>query len=234
MAWSALTSEAFTSLVGIPEVHAMEVYDDGNGPALYVGGRFDFIGSLPVDNLARWTGSAWEAVPGGGATLSGGTAWVYDLHATDLPQLGGSSLVVGGWFDSVGGIGANSVASLQGSSWNELGNGFVVVGGPRAGADELRRRPACALGGRRHLPQQRALESRSLERLEVGTVRPGSRAPGLPPLHTPTVFALQAIDEGDGPTLFAGGIFSQAGSFVSERIARWAPLGLPRVVLGNE
>ena len=39
----------------------MLVYDDGTGPALYVGGRFDEApGGIPARNVARWDGSDWK------------------------------------------------------------------------------------------------------------------------------------------------------------------------------
>jgi hypothetical protein len=32
----------------------MAVYDDGDGPALYVGGDFSAAGGIPVNSIARW------------------------------------------------------------------------------------------------------------------------------------------------------------------------------------
>lgn len=43
-------------------IRAFATYDDGNGPALYVGGRFDFVGEgQRATNLARWDGTKWES-----------------------------------------------------------------------------------------------------------------------------------------------------------------------------
>ncbi|MCA8981261.1 MAG: hypothetical protein KDC14_14620, partial [Planctomycetes bacterium] len=45
-------------------VSAMEVYDDGSGPALYVGGEIVTSGGELYDNLVRWDGTSWTGVPG--------------------------------------------------------------------------------------------------------------------------------------------------------------------------
>lgn len=52
-------------------VASLEVFDDGRGPAIYLGGNFKTIGGLQVNGLARWDGSAWSAV----ADNITGTVW---------------------------------------------------------------------------------------------------------------------------------------------------------------
>ena len=42
----------------------MEIYDDGSGPQLYVGGWIPSIYGQDALNLARWDGSQWSAVDG--------------------------------------------------------------------------------------------------------------------------------------------------------------------------
>jgi hypothetical protein len=54
--------------------HAMSVYDDGSGPALYVGGLFDTINGLTVNGIARWDTSGWSALSGPSGT--GVFGWV--------------------------------------------------------------------------------------------------------------------------------------------------------------
>src|SRR5690606_18689826 len=44
--------------------HVLTVYDDGRGPALYVGGAISEAGGRPVSNIARWNGDAWSDVDG--------------------------------------------------------------------------------------------------------------------------------------------------------------------------
>jgi hypothetical protein len=55
-----------------PSVNAIASFDDGSGLALYAGGRFTAVGSVQVNNIARWRGTSigWQTVgpgrPGGG------------------------------------------------------------------------------------------------------------------------------------------------------------------------
>ena len=59
-------------------VRALEVFDDGTGPALYVGGAFNYVGVVTAaNNIAKWDGAQWSAL---GAGLPG---LVYDLVAFD-------------------------------------------------------------------------------------------------------------------------------------------------------
>jgi hypothetical protein len=38
------------------------VFDDGSGPKLFAGGRFDSIGGNAIAGFARWDGTSWSAV----------------------------------------------------------------------------------------------------------------------------------------------------------------------------
>ena len=42
-------------------VHATVVYDDGSGPALYIGGEFSIAGDVFANRIARWDGSTYSA-----------------------------------------------------------------------------------------------------------------------------------------------------------------------------
>src|SRR5690606_14164911 len=41
---------------------AMTPFDDGSGPALYVGGSFQAAGGRLAHSIARWDGEAWSSV----------------------------------------------------------------------------------------------------------------------------------------------------------------------------
>lgn len=43
-------------------IQAMEVFDDGSGPALYVAGSFEESLGLPPNGIARWDGATWTRV----------------------------------------------------------------------------------------------------------------------------------------------------------------------------
>ncbi|HZW10086.1 MAG TPA: GC-type dockerin domain-anchored protein [Phycisphaerales bacterium] len=46
-------------------VYALQVFDDGTGPALYVGGSFEQAGGESIRGIARWDGKGWSALAGG-------------------------------------------------------------------------------------------------------------------------------------------------------------------------
>jgi hypothetical protein len=94
------------------EVKALTVFDDGrgDGPVLYVGGRFESVGGMPANGLARWDGTSWDTT---GLDVFGVNPRVLALEAIDLPQLGGPLLAVGGDFDALGGIAAQRFSLLS-------------------------------------------------------------------------------------------------------------------------
>lgn len=83
---------------------------------LYVGG-FDVhsAGSVAVNRIARWTGSAWATVgPGGHSGLGGQVA---------AAVFSGDDLYVGGTFGLAGEAPARHVARWSGEAWHALGEG---------------------------------------------------------------------------------------------------------------
>ena len=99
-AWSAV-GDGFAD--GI--VWDLEVFDDGNGPALYAFGTFSSSGGTPLGGVAKWDGSAWVS-PGGLADDDCYSGLVYDDGS-------GSAMYVGGRYSTIGGVSANGVARLQ-------------------------------------------------------------------------------------------------------------------------
>lgn len=123
-AWNGVNWEPLIGSSGVPGVtvaplgfvSTLTVY---NGD-LYVGGMFPRAGgTLTVNNIARWNGQDWFALPGPsgvGVTRGGSTITsVWDLTVVD------GLLVAGGGFDAAGGVSANAVASWNGSAWASLG-----------------------------------------------------------------------------------------------------------------
>ncbi|MDW8438564.1 MAG: T9SS type A sorting domain-containing protein [Chloroherpetonaceae bacterium] len=111
--WSAVGSGSNNGVSGgsSPSVNALAVY----GGDLYVGGSFTTAGGTPVNNIARWNGSAWSAVgtsPNDG--VSGGILALASYNG---------ELYAGGLFTTAGGNPANSIARWNGSAWNAVGSG---------------------------------------------------------------------------------------------------------------
>jgi hypothetical protein len=96
-----------------------------SGSNVYVGGAFtDAGGNSNADRIARWDGSAWQALGNG-------------LNGTVLAvAVSGSNVYVGGFFTDAGGnSNADRIARWDGSAWQALGGGLndavlaVVVSG---------------------------------------------------------------------------------------------------------
>ena len=113
--WSALGGGLSQSNFFGVNGHTVLGFDDGTGPALYVGGAFDRAGGQPVSNFARWNGSAWQDI--------GGSALVV-LATAVLDDGTGPALYAGGGFQSFGGVDANRVARWDGAAWSGLGSGL--------------------------------------------------------------------------------------------------------------
>ena len=113
--WSALGTEISGGISG-GGVGALTVFNDGDGPALFVGGNFTAAGGVGADNIAKWNGSSWAPLTGG-MNAYVGTLTVFD-------DGGGSALYAGGSFTTAGGANANYVAKWNGSNWSGLGTGM--------------------------------------------------------------------------------------------------------------
>src|SRR6185436_5579096 len=92
--WSALGAGLYNNL-NPANVNAMTVFDDGSGPALYVGGTFITAGDVEAISIARWDGTSWSDLDVG----TNGT--VTALAAFD------GALYVGGSFSFTGAGPAN-------------------------------------------------------------------------------------------------------------------------------
>ena len=94
-AWHDVGSGVTTASGEPGHVEALAVFDDGNGPALYVAGVFEFAGGVPARNIARWDGSQWSPL---GLGLDDGVRalTVYDLGDGEALYIGGDFLTAGG------------------------------------------------------------------------------------------------------------------------------------------
>jgi hypothetical protein len=122
--WSRLDEGLECDFCGLhdPMVCAMEVFDDGTGPALYVLGRFNEAGGEPADNIAKWDGEAWTEVGGGLAdpVIDWVAAWSDMLIWDDGT---GSALYVASNYATYGGQAVGGIAKWDGKSWTELDGG---------------------------------------------------------------------------------------------------------------
>ncbi len=93
-------------------VDALESYNN----RLYVGGLFSSAGGTPVNNIASYALSGWQACGTGTHNIANG-------HIKDLTVFD-NKLIAGGYFSSMGGVSnTNHIAAWNGSSWSALGEG---------------------------------------------------------------------------------------------------------------
>ncbi|MCP4545858.1 MAG: hypothetical protein GY835_05250 [bacterium] len=123
--WQALVGDIGEGVDGT--VLALGVFDDGSGPALFVGGRFETACGVTVNNIAKWDGSSWS-------DLSDATGTGVSADDSDIPYVWalasyddgtGEKLYVAGTFAHAGGEAAVNIASWDGSSWSALPSGDV-------------------------------------------------------------------------------------------------------------
>lgn len=99
------------------DLNALHVHDDGQGPALYVGGDFFFPGATSgFQDLARWDGTTWSALP----TWSSGR--ILALGSFDDDRDGVESLFLGGNSGSL--LGAGHIRRWNGTAFEQLGSGL--------------------------------------------------------------------------------------------------------------
>jgi hypothetical protein len=92
------------------QVRAFKVFDNGTGPALYVGGAFTHAGGQTVNRVATWDGEQWSPL-GSGITAGGNLIGVMAFEAFDDGD--GPKLYAAGDFTVIGGHQSNNIASRR-------------------------------------------------------------------------------------------------------------------------
>jgi hypothetical protein len=196
-AWTALGNGVGFITGRSDLVFALAVAANGD---VYAGGDFTTVNGAPASGVARWNGSAWNALGKGLDTPNS----FYYVNALALASNG--DLYVGGLFSTVGGIAANSVARWNGSTWNALGAGVNNGLPAQVGALTVAPNGNVYAGGSFSSGVSR-WDGTSWT--DLGGV--GSRVIG-------SVTALRLAGNGD---VYAGGSFSAIGGAAANNVARW-------------
>jgi hypothetical protein len=106
--WAPVPGNPFSPSDAITTMH---VWDDGTGPALYIGGSFLVLGSR---SIVRWDGETWSGLGSGVFGL------VDSIESFDDGS--GSQLWVAGSFGQAGGIVARNLARWNGALWSAAGD----------------------------------------------------------------------------------------------------------------
>lgn len=101
-------------------VYSLSVY---NGHLIAVG-EFSMAGSAPVNKIAAYDGTNWQAL-GKGIRRNGGASLYIGLAKTYVFN---NELYVVGTFDSAGTVAAQNIAKWNGTVWSNLGNGLTGNG----------------------------------------------------------------------------------------------------------
>jgi hypothetical protein len=216
--WSALGSGIGGG--SFPQVSALTVYDDGTGPAIYVGGSFSLAGDLPASSIAKWDGAQWSALDGGMDSSVLALA-VYDDGA-------GPAVYAGGTFTTAGGVLVNGIAKWDGMQWLPLGSGVAGLT-PAVHSlkvfQEVRGTSALYAGG--SFDTAGGVPANNIAKWD------GTQWAALASGMDDVVDVLTVFDDGigSGPALYAGGRFSTAGGVPASRIAKWD--GMQWVALGS-
>jgi trimeric autotransporter adhesin len=266
--WSALGDGTGPS----NDVNALAVFDDGSGPALYVGGRFTLIGDMTAKRIARWDGKEWSVVgfdgvnddvrslavfdDGSGPALYVGGRFTIAIGPDNPDPSGGCVGNCGGqapegcWCDEfccgIGDCCANnceacggcqigfepcpegeyvySIAKWDGDSWSGLDGGLLASSGGFADANAMVVHDGALIVGGRFVTAGSVPVSNIATWDGTAWSPLGSGTSG-------NVRSLASLVHGEGDSaLFAGGAFSAAGDDPASRIARWdgeewSPLG---------
>ena len=204
------------------KVEALELFDDGTGPAIYAAGDFGSVEGKIIEGIARWDGAQWSPVLGqGGGGVSGLSGeGVVALEVWDDGE--GPALFAAGLFDSADGKTTTNIARWNGTDWAPLPgaegegvDGKVIT--LKAWGDSL------FLGGEFEAAGGKAIAY--LARWDGSEWFPVEGASGE--VVDDWVEALEVWDDGNGPALFAAGSFSVTspaygrGEVEIASIARW-------------
>jgi hypothetical protein len=204
-AWSALESGIAGST---NSVYALEVFDDGSGAALYVGGDFFLNRGAPGDAIVRWNGSRWSEV-GGGMDAGVNAFSIFDDGR-------GPALYAGGDFFSAGPTTAFEVARWDGTTWSALGPqtaGFFPSVLALATFDDSTG-SALYAGGY-------FTAGAGIPGADYVARWNGSAWSALAGGMDGRVHCFASFTDPRGPALYAGGLFAIAGGVISPGVAAW-------------
>ncbi|MEO6046618.1 MAG: T9SS type A sorting domain-containing protein, partial [Candidatus Kapaibacterium sp.] len=220
--WNALGTDTTGSIYGIAI----------NGGDLYVGGAFKKIGSLTVNNIARWSIGESRWYPLGAGTDD-------TVHAVSFFN---GELHAGGNFRTAGGVAAPYLARWDGTAWHAIPGGFdgivyaltpfknhLYVGGRFSTTSGLTANCIARWNGGSWSAMSAGM-GLSINGMTqwVGNWTVGNgRLASTPidehdlnrgPETLPFVFAIAVAEDGE---VYAGGHFTVAGNVSSHHIASW-------------
>lgn len=196
-----------------PYVTSLAVHDDGTGERLYIGGQFTLAGGQAIQNLATWDGNSFQAAGEPNNV-------VLALHSMELA--GTPALFAGGFFSSVGGTAANTIAGLTPGGWVSMGTSSIFADVRALASFDFGSGPVLVVGGNGF--QVAGSTSSGVSSFD-GT---GWSQVGDPFFGTVEDFAV--ADLGSGPELFLGGWLKKQNGDPADHLAHlsggaWVEIG---------
>ncbi|MBY0313619.1 MAG: immunoglobulin domain-containing protein [Phycisphaerales bacterium] len=218
---------------------------------LYAAGTFLNAGGVPVQRVARWNGSNWNALGVG-----------VNNNANCVLAIANNDILFGGAFTLAGNAPALRVARWNGTTWSPVGSGFengevlcltqtasgdILAGGTFTLANGVGVNRIARWNGNAWLPLGQGLSStvRSIIELpsgEILAVGDFQAAGGAPSFYisrwngaiwqqigagfSDIAQVVQQLSNGD---LLVGGQFQSSGTVVSGRLARFTQSGIPTI-----
>jgi plastocyanin len=209
--------------VGAPDavtINAVAV----SGQSIYIGGSFSQISydaGLPANNVAMYNGHGWYSLGTGAA--NGVNGQVFALAVS------GSTVYVGGNFNSAGASAANAIASWNGSHWAPLGTGLSApVSGNTPEVDALALSGTTLYAGGNFDNAGSATVHSIAKWSGSAWSALGTGIQNCDYFDTPDHCYDQPVPSGEvgalavsGSTVYVGGSFDLAGGHLMAGLARW-------------
>jgi len=211
------TRDAFPRMGADGAVDVLRVIDDGTGPALYVGGGFEYALGSRGRSLVRFDGRKTTQ-------FAGGFDHFGRIAAVEgFDDGGGFRLYAGGSFRRAAGTRADNVARWNGASWEPCGAGFDAPVADLAVFDDAR-------GGGRALYAAGSFTASGARAVASVARWTGTEWVPVGDGFDAAVSDLEVFDDGGGAALYAIGSFAASGARPVARVARfdgtsWQPLG---------
>lgn len=223
--WSSVGQRGLLGLDGEPL--AFTLFDDGAGPALYMGGAFTYAGDHVARAVARYEGDGWTALrdPSGQSLFpidAPPSFIVSDLLAFDDGGLDGNRLYATGAFLRDGVDPLFSIAAWNGTTWRPLGGGLDRNGMGLCTFDDGAG-PALYVVGTFETADGLAVNRIAKWDGRTFSALSGPGGTGLEGGTFATANVCHVFDDGSGPALYVGGFFSAAGGIEVQGLARWHP-----------
>lgn len=193
---------------GFVHVSALAVYDDGTGPALFVGGTFTRAGMSTAINIAKWDGQTWSGL---------GSEWMNEgvLAMSVFDDGSGDALYVAGAFN----YGAmKHIAKWDGLSWSPLGAGtdnYVRA----LGVYDDGTGAALFVGG--HFATAGEIVVNGVAKWDGIAWSAVGEGVASGDVLAPFVGSMGVFDDGSGEALIAGGHFNTIDGVAAANIAKW-------------